>query len=300
MPTKDLDLPTLIEQFGCENKCREYLEELRWPNGACCPRCDAQKGISRIEKRHQYECDSCGYQFSVKAGTVLHDSKLPLWKWFLAVFVMIQSKKGISANQLKRMIGVSYKTAWHLCHRIRSAMTEATEGKLSGIVEVDETYVGGKARGKGRGYRGNKTMVLGAGERGGAIRLKVEKRNDRKTLHKFITQAVKDDTEAIYTDEWEAYKGIADENTRHETVNHRAEEWVRGDVHTNTVEGVWSLLKRSIIGSYRHISAKHLPSYLDEMEWRFNNRENPYLFRDTVLALTQGETLPYEKLIRAS
>ncbi len=210
---------------------------------------------------------------------------------------MIESKKGISANQVKRTIGVSYKTAWYLCHRIRNAMSDGTPNLLKGIVEVDETYVGGKAKGFGHGYKGNKTIVVGTTQRGGEARLQVIDGIDRKTLHQFIRENTAPDTEAIYTDDWPAYNGIADADTRHETVNHSAEEWVRGNVHTNSVEGIWSLLKRSIVGSYHKVSTKHLDAYLDELEWRFNNRENPYLFRDTIRKLIESENLEYKTLI---
>ena len=209
---------------------------------------------------------------------------------------MCEAKKGVSANQIKRTIGVSYKTAWYLCHRIRNAMTEHDPEPLSGIVEVDETWIGGKRRNVGHGYRANKTAIAGAVERGGSARMQVVSARDRKTLHNFIKTHTAPDTEAIYTDEWPPYKGIADHDTRHETVNHSAEAWVRGDVHTNTVENVWSLFKRSVVGSYHKLSAKHLDAYLDELEWRFNNRDNPDLFRDTLLKLIQSENLSYERL----
>src|SRR6266700_6042216 len=160
----EMNLPKLIERFGSEDKCHAYLEELRWPEGVKCPRCGSDK-ISRIRARRQFDCDGCRYQFSVRVGTVLQDSKLPLWKWFLAVYMMCEAKKGVSANQLKRMLGVSYKTAWFLCHRIRSAMYDETAGPLTGTVEIDETYVGGKVRGRGKGYIENKTMVVGAVQR---------------------------------------------------------------------------------------------------------------------------------------
>ena len=176
-------------------------------------------------------------------------------------------------------------------------MSDGTPNLLKGIVEVDETYVGGKTMGMGHGFKGNKTIVVGATERGGEARLQVIDDNGRKTLHQFIRENTAPNTEAIYTDEWPAYKGIADSDTKHETVNHSQEEWVRGNVHTNSVEGVWSLLKRSIVGSYHKLSTKHLDSYLDELEWRFNNRENPYLFRDTLLKLIKSENLPYQKLV---
>ncbi len=293
---QDINLINLIEKYQNENDSRAYLEGLRWPDGVVCPRCGS-KSISRVEKYHIFDCNSCRYQFSVTAGTIFHDTHLPLWKWFTAIYLMIESKKGISANQMKRTLGVgSYRTAWYLCHRIRSAMSDGKPNLLKGIVEVDETYVGGKIKGMGHGFKGNKTIVVGATERGGEARLQVIDDNGRKTLHEFIHENTDPDTKAIYTDEWPAYQGIADENTKHETVNHSAEEWVRGDVHTNSVEGVWSLLKRSIVGSYHKVSTKHLDAYLDELEWRFNNRKNEFLFRDTLLKLIKSENLPYQKL----
>jgi len=171
---------------------------------------------------------------------------------------------------------------------------------LKGIVEVDETYVGGTTKGTGHGFKGNKTIVVGATQRGGEARLQVIDSNGRKELHQFIRENTAPETEAIFTDEWPAYKGIADADTKHETVNHSADEWVRGNVHTNSVEGIWSLLKRSIVGSYHKVSAKHLDAYLDELEWRFNNRNNEYLFRDTLSKLIMAENLPYEKLTEQS
>jgi transposase-like protein len=293
---QDIDLVSLIDRFHSEERCRKYLEELRWPDGMECPRCGGTV-ISRIEKRNQFDCDSCRYQFSVTAGTIFHDTHLPLWKWFLAVYLIIESKKGISANQLKRTLNVSYKTAWYLCHRIRAALNEVDAQLLKGIVESDETFVGGKAEGEGRGYAGNKTIVVGALQRGGNIVLQVVRGRDRETLHGFIRENVAGNVEAIYTDEWEAYMGIADKDTEHETVKHSEGEYVRGDVHTNSLENVWSLLKRSIIGSYHQVSAKHLDAYLDELEFRFNNRENPFMFRDAMLKLLLAEILPYAKLI---
>ncbi|MEK6711041.1 MAG: IS1595 family transposase [Nitrospinota bacterium] len=273
-----MNLIELIERYRDEDKCRKTLEELRWPEGIECPRC-REHNISPIEKRGQHHCLSCGYHFSVTVGTIFHDTHLPLWKWFITVYMMVESRKGVSANQIKRTLGVGYKTAWYLCHRIRAAMAELNAEQLNGTVEVDETLVGGKVRGKGRGFKGNKAIVVGAIQRDGKVRLKVIEGTDKKTLHKFIREHTADDTELIITDEWPAYKGIGDHNTKHETVNHSEEEWVRGDVHTNTIEGVWSLLNRSVIGTFHKISAKHLDAYLDELEWRFNNRKNPYLLR---------------------
>lgn len=292
----DVNLVNLIERFGTDEKCRQYLTELRWPHGVQCPRC-LWKGVSTIADRGQYDCNVCRYQFSVTANSIFHDSHLPLWKWFLAIYLMIESKKGISANQVKRSLNCTYKTAWYLCHRIRAAMREVSADRLRGIVEIDETFLGGK--GHGPHWREQKTCVVGAVQRGGEIRLQVIKAPNRFTLHKFIKENTAPDTEAIYTDEWLAYKGLADADTRHETVNHSEKEWVRGEVHTNTVESVWSLLKRGVIGTYHQLSMKRLDAYLDELEHRFNNRSNQFLFRDTLLKLVKAEKLPYSELVKA-
>ena len=294
------NLLTLIDDYSTDERCRELLERLRWPNGVVCLRCGSLN-VSEIEERRKHDCRDCGYQFSVTAGTIMHDSHLPLRKWFIAIYLMCESKKGISALQLKRTLGVAYKTAWYLCHRIRAAMgNDPLEGPtLLGVVEVDETLIGGKAKGKGRGYIGNKTWVAGAIQRGGAIRLERIPNVRRDTLHDFIDRTVKDETEAIYTDQLASYIGIADNDTRHETVNHGIEEWVRGDVHTNSIEGVWSLFKRSIIGSFHKVSKKHLDRYLEELEWRFSNRDNDHIFVDTLRRIVSTEHLTYEELTTA-
>jgi transposase-like protein len=302
----DMNLPKLIEKYGSEDKCHAYLEELRWPDGVKCPRCDSDK-ISRIRERRQFDCDACRYQFSVRVGTLFHDSKLPLWKWFLAIYLMSESKKGVSANQLKRVLNVSYKTAWYLCHRIRAAMKDEAAPLLRGIVEVDETYIGGKPRYPVRGQKGRakdfserKTMVVGAIERGGRVRLEAGGKPTKERLVDFVATVIADDTVALYTDESTAYPDMTDYNTKHRRVNHAASEWVNGDVHTNTVESVWSLFDRAVIGSYHRLSAKHLQAYLDEFAFRFNNRENPFLFRDTLLRLIEGDAMPYSELVAKS
>ena len=292
------DLLTLVDDFNTDAKCRELLERLRWPNGVACIRCGSMN-ISEIESRNQYDCNDCHYQFSVTVGTIMHDSHLPLRKWFLAIYLMCESKKGISALQLKRTIKVAYKTAWYLCHRIREAMgNDPFDGPtLLGIVEVDETLVGGKTRGKGRAYKGNKTWVAGAIQRNGGIKLERIPNTKKGTLHDFINRTVKDEAEAIYTDELASYLGIADHNTHHETVNHSAEQWVLGDVHTNTIEGVWSLFKRSIIGAFHKVSEKHLDRYLEELEWRYSNRDNTHIFTDTLRRIVNTEHLTYQELV---
>jgi transposase-like protein len=307
MPTKGLTLAKLNDQFAHEDDCREWLADLRWPSGVQCPKCDS-KSVSTLKKRNQYDCDKCRHRFSVRAGTIFHDSKLQLRVWFLAVYIMVQSKKGVSANQLSRMLGVTYKTAWYLCHRIRGAMKNADQEPLTGVVEVDETYVGGAKRGVGRGNVDDKAVVIAAVQRGGEMRARVIPNRRRPAVKKFIDENVSKEATALFTDEAPVYKGLRD--SRHAFVRHEPtyewtpdtglkpgkREWVRGDVHTNTVEGVHSLLKRSIIGSFHHLSVKHLPAYVDEIEWRHNNRNNEYLFRDTVLELIKAEPMEYKKL----
>ena len=292
------NLLTLIDDYSSDARCRELLERLRWPNGVACLRCGALS-ISEVRNRDQFDCDACRYQFSVTAGTIMHDSHLPLRKWFLAIYLMCESKKGISALQLKRTLGVAYKTAWYLCHRIREAMgNDPFEGPtLLGIVEVDETLVGGRTRGRGRAYKGNKTWVAGAIQRDGGVRLERIPDVKRKTLHAFVARTVRDEAEAIYTDELASYLGIEDNNTRHETVNHSIEQWAIGDIHTNTIEGVWSLFKRSIVGAFHKVSAKHLDRYLDELEWRFTNRDNDHIFVHTLRRIVNTGHLGYKELV---
>ncbi len=292
---QQMNLMKLMDQYHSVEACRDILEKLRWPDGVQCPRCSG-KSIRHSYTRDQFDCASCGYQFSVTSGTIFHDSHLPLSKWFVAIYLMVESKKGISANQMKRTLGVSYKTAWYLCHRIRAAMSQVNADLLEGIIEADETYVGGKQRGHREAYESNKVIVAGAVQRGGSARLQVVDSTSRITLRDFLRKYTAPNAEALYTDEWTGYNGIVGPDTRHETVTHSKDQWVVGDVHTNSVENIWSLLKRSIVGSYHKVSVKHLDAYLDELEWRFNNRDNPYLFRDTILKLINSGNLPYEKL----
>ena len=296
----DMNLVKLIQHYSEDADCRELLKELRWPDGVRCPRCDHDE-VYDIKKRNQYQCKACEYRFSVTAGTIFDNTNLPLWKWFVAIYLILESKKGISAAQVGRTIDVSYPTAWHLCHRIREALDEDDDEDgppplLKGIVEVDETWVGGKKRGVGRGSMEGKTMVAGAVERDGEARMDVVSGRDRERLHGFIKRHVADEADAIFTDDWAAYRGIEDEDTRHETVNHSAEEWVRGEVHTNGVESLWSLLQRSLIGAYHKVNVKHLERYLDELAWRFNGRENPNLFRDTLARMLGHGPLTFEAL----
>ena len=292
------NLLTLIDDFSTDAQCRDLLERLRWPGGVACLRCGSL-GVSNVQERPVYDCNDCRHQFSVTAGTIMHDSHLPLRKWLMAIYLMCESKKGMSALQIKRTLGVAYKTAWYLCHRIRAAMGNdpLTGPTLLGVVEVDETLVGGKTKGKGRAYKSNKTWVAGAIQRGGRIRLERIPNVRKGTLHDFVARTVRDEAEAIYTDELASYLGIADHNTRHETVNHSIEEWTVGDVHTNSIEGVWSLFKRSIIGAFHQVSEKHLDKYLEEFEWRYSNRDNDHIFVDTLRRMVNTKHMPYKQLV---
>jgi transposase-like protein len=244
----DTNLVALVEQFGADDsRCRAYLEALKWPDGVRCPRCPEKTTISQIADRDTFDCDSCRYQFSVTAGTIFNDTHLPLWKWFLGVYLMCEAQKGVSANQLGHSIKVAYKTAWYLCHRIREAMAETNPARI--------------------------------GREGATVGMK--KRGDKTALHG-------------------GYIGMIGADTSHESVNHGVEEWVRGDVHTNGIGGVSPLFNRSIVGSYHNVSAKHLDRYLGELEWRFNQRENPFLFRDTLMRLLTTKKIAYRELIEKS
>lgn len=299
-----IDLCKLIEQYGSEDKCRIYLEQLRWPSGPLCTRCGALDRVYPILGRGQYVCDGCSYQFSVTAGTIFHDTHLPLWKWFLATYLLCESRKGMSANQMKRTLGVSYKTAWYLCHRIRAAMAEADGHKLSGIVEVDETYIGGKQRGH-KGQLKNKAAVIGIRERGGHLHFIRAGEVNQQTVYDIIARNVDKTVDVIMTDESKLYNfNLTQYKGKHESVNHKAEEYVRYEngmcVTTNAVESAFSLFKRGIVGTWHKVSAKHLAAYLQEMTWRFNNRKNPFLFRDTMFKLLASKNLEYQELTKDS
>jgi transposase-like protein len=291
---KNMNLMTLMEECDTQDECRQILEELRWPDGVKCPRCQSDK-ISRIRKRFQYDCDSCRYQFSVTAGTIFHDSHLPLPKWFAAVYLMCESKKGMSALQLKRTLHTGYQTAWYLCHRIREAMKEMHREKLGGTVEIDETYVGGKKR-RWR-PRSEKKVVIGIRQRNGDLRMIHAEDARSDTVREIINANIGGHVEVIMTDESTIYPWALNQMQKdvHKTINH-TREYAHGDVHTNTVESAFSLLKRGIVGTWHKVSAKHLPAYLDEMCFRFNNRKNPYLFRDTLTKMVQTPNLEYKEL----
>lgn len=268
-----------------EEEARELIEKIRWPDGPVCPHCDAFNDAVRLEgaatRPGLYKCRACNKQFTVTVNTVMHRSKVPLVKWLMAFHLMCSSKKGMSALQLQRELGLgNYQTAWHLAHRIRYAMhAGGLISPLNGDVEVDETYVGGKPRKhsgvqakRGRGTKKQPVMVLV--ERDGTARARVVTDVSGATLKAAIRETV-DQKARILTDEWAGYTGIGAEfEGGHETVNHRAGEYVRGDVYTNTAESFFALLKRGIIGAFHNVSKKHLWRYTDEFEFRWNHRKD--------------------------
>jgi transposase-like protein len=245
-------------------------------------------------------CPDCEYQFSVTAGTIFNDSHLPLSKWFIATLLLIEARKGFSANQMKRTLGVSYKTAWYLCHRIRAAMKEYDKTMLEGTVEMDETYVGGRKRGAGiRGRGAEKEIVIGLRQRNGDLRFFHAKDAKSATLAEYIRENVSEDVDVMVTDEWSAYPDAMRRTgniNKHKTIRHKGHVYVDGDIHTNTVESAFSLLKRGVIGTWHRISAKHLAAYLDEMTFRFNRRKSPALFLDTLRHMITAPVLTFEKL----
>jgi transposase-like protein len=306
MTSAPVDLMTLVEQFGTDDKCREALTHLRWPKGTTCLRCGHDK-VTPVNERKVYDCNSCHYQFSATVGTMFHDSHLPLTKWFFVTYLITESKKGISASQVYRMLGKkSYKTAWYLCHRIRAAMAAAAyRPKLDGTIEVDETFVGGKQRGhqhKAGHPECKKQVVIGIRQRGGELRFFHAQDVKSGTLAKYIRENVSEKVDVIMTDEFNAYpKALHDAGVlcEHKTIKHKDGIYAIGDVYTNTVESAFSLLKRGIIGTWHQISAKHLQAYCDEMCFRFDNRKNPYLFRDTLLKMLEAEHVEYKTLTAA-
>jgi transposase-like protein len=290
-----VDISTL---FGTEDKCRELLVRLRFPEGPRCLRC--KMPVVKLETDKQlFYCKDCDYQFSVTSGTVFADSHLPLAKWFLTTHLLCEAKKGMSACQIQRTVGMSYKTAWFLCHRIRHAMTQTDKPMLDGTVELDATYVGGWNKGKGRVARmDNKEVVLGIRKRNGDLRFFHASDAKAGTLAKFIRENISEDVDVIMTDDASAnpvaIKKAGHKN--HKTIKHSSGVYVMGDIHTNTVESAFSLLKRGIMGTWHRISAKHLPAYLEEMEFRFNRRKRSDLFVDTLRHMVTAPVLTFEKL----
>ena len=296
-----MNLRALNQNYSTKEKCRELIRRIRWPHGVKCIRCQ-HTTCCWLNAQEKYECGKCHYQFSVTTNTIFHDTHLPLETWFLAVHILTQAKKGISSCQMQRTLGLgSYKTAWYLTGRIRKAMEEANPEPLKGVVEFDSTWHGGKAKGMGQGYVANKTSIMGAIERGGPIRLKVEKRSvSRKAVHAFFKENIGPDAHTVITDADQLYRNFDFGEMQHSAVDHSKKEWVRGDVHTNSIESVWSLFKRGVVGSYHHLSEKHLQSYLDEFSFRFNKRHEhgDALFLATLHALVNTPSLKFKELTK--
>jgi transposase-like protein len=267
-----------IRYFSDLDVCTEFVAKLRWPNGSVCPRCGGREH-SYLTTRRLWKCKACKRQFSVKVGTIFEDSPLGLDKWLPAVWLTANSKNGISSHELARALGITQKSAWFMLHRIRLAMQTGSFLKSGGEFEVDETYIGGKARNMHKGARKrkitgtgghNKAKVIGMIERGGKVRVRHVPELNREHVHGFIREVAQSGA-SVYTDAHHSYSGL-DTDYSHETVDH-AEAYVRGRVHTNGMENFWSLLKRGLHGTYVSVQPFHLFRYLDERAFTFNERE---------------------------
>jgi transposase-like protein len=288
------ELSLIDERFTDPVAAAEYVESLRWPNGVVCPHCgESEREPYRLNvkgtTRRLWKCRACRKQFTVTVGTIFESSHIPLNKWLAAFYLLCSSKKGMSAHQLHRMLKVQYKTAWFMFHRIREAMKDPAFTKLTGTVEADETYFGGKRKGTGTRGRGtkNKTAVLALVERDGRARSFHVANVTAKELGGAVREHV-DPSARLMTDEWLGYRKVGQEMADHQTVAHSYGEYVRGDAYTNTVEGYFANLKRGVNGVYHHVSRAHLGRYLAEFDFRYNSRTINDGAR-TVLALEQAE-----------
>lgn len=296
----------LFALFPDEETARQYLEGRLWPNGVICPECKLGERIT-ARKRGYYRCNACKLDFTVRTGTIFERSHVPLHKWVYAMYLLVTARKGISSMQLAKEIGITQKSAWFVLGRLREACGDTDPEVLRGIVEVDETFVGGKEGNKhecrklkaGRGPVG-KTAVLGMRQRGGRVIAKVVESVDINTVQNEIHGSVEAGS-TLYTDEHGAYNDMDGLFFRHETVNHGAGEYARGPVSTNSIESVWAVLKRGLHGVYHHASKKHLFRYVDEFTFRLNdgNVAIHHLDRlDSFIAAANGKRLTYKRLIK--
>jgi transposase-like protein len=294
------------KQFQTEDQCLDYIEKMRWPNGEmCCVHCGEIGRVSKItretgknKRTRIYQCLACGKQFSATSGTIFNDTHLPLTKWFLAIALICEAKKGVSAKQLERHLGVNYRTAWHLAHRIREAMQEGAS-LLTGVVEVDETYVGGKVKRKGKPYvkKEKKDVVIGLIERGGKLRLVPVADNKMSIIEPVIERHVSPDA-LLQTDDSAIYNIIGKRRPGgHRIINHTSSYGI-GENHSNTIENAFSLLKRGVYGTFHKVSIKHLGRYCNEFSYRFNRREEQLaMFDNTLRNIIYGKVLTYKNLV---
>ncbi len=268
-------------RFPTEQACMDYLVAMRWKNGVTCPRCENAK-VYKLATPYRWVCKKCaknGYRFSPTARTIFDNSNIKLRVWFHAILLMVHSKKGISALQIHRMLGTgSYETAWYMCHRIRAAMKDGAFRHSTGIIEVDETYVGGKPRNRHNRERKPKTAVIGAIARKGNVIAKVINETTKETMQGFVKRTVGTKVSLVATDEHRNYVTLKSLGYKHRSVNHSRGEYVRGMVHTANLDSFWSLLKRGIVGTFHNVSGEYLPFYLNEFAFRHNNRESGDIF----------------------
>lgn len=269
----------LFEAFPDEQACLDHLRSIRWRDGEFCPHCGGAR-VYHFSDKKTFKCGDCRQRFSIKVGTIFHDTKLPLRKWFMAIWLITNHKKGIASTTLARDLKITQKSAWHVLHRLRhAARTQSFNAPLDGPVEGDETYVGGKEKNKHADKRipgsqggANKAVVLGILERGGELRAEVIQDTSAKTVQGVIRKNVKPGN-VVITDEHRSYKGLGNDYL-HVSVNHSAGQYVVEKlIHTNGIESVWALLKRQIVGIHHFVSPKHLTRYVDEATWRFNRRD---------------------------